>query len=79
MNYPILLLLFLLQYIEHLIVIIRTYLKKRQGFQFLYWVKIIKIDRPNGNCTQCFIIEIEITPYVGAHVPVCKDRATIEL
>lgn len=42
-------------------------------------IKILNIDRPNGNQTWNFIIEIEVRPYIGPHITVGKDRILIEL
>lgn len=37
-------------------------------------IKIIDIERPNGNRTWYFIINIEIEPFIGPHITVGKDR-----
>ena len=37
------------------------------------------IERPNGYRTWYFIINIEINPFIGPHIPVGKDRISIEL
>lgn len=42
-------------------------------------IKILNIDRPNGNRTWDFIIEIEVKPFIGPHITVGKDRILIEL
>ena len=43
------------------------------------FIKILDIERPNGNRTSYFIIQIEVQPYVGPHITVGKDRLSIEL
>lgn len=42
-------------------------------------VEIINIDRPNGNRTEYFVIQLEVRPFIGPHITVGKDRLTIEL
>jgi hypothetical protein len=42
-------------------------------------IKILNIERPNGNRTLHFIINIEVKPFIGPHITVGKDRITIEL
>jgi hypothetical protein len=42
-------------------------------------IKILNIERPNGYRTWYFIINIEIKPFIGPHIPVGKDRISIEL
>ncbi|GAA4297507.1 hypothetical protein GCM10023142_37190 [Anaerocolumna aminovalerica] len=43
------------------------------------FIKILNIERPNGYRTWYFIINIEINPFIGPHIPVGKDRISIEL
>ena len=52
---------------------------KESPYLAMFWTKITNIDRPNGDRTGFFILEIEVTPYVGSHFPVGKDRIIIEL
>ncbi|WP_160680834.1 DUF3888 domain-containing protein [Clostridium sp. C8-1-8] len=40
---------------------------------------IVSIERPNGDRTSYFIIEIEIMPYTGPHNSVGIDRITISI
>ncbi len=42
-------------------------------------IKILNIERPNGDRTSYFIIKIEVNPFFGPHITVGKDRITIEL
>lgn len=42
-------------------------------------IKILDIERPNGNRTWNFVINIEVEPFVGPHITVGKDRITISL
>lgn len=42
-------------------------------------IKILNIERPNGNRTSYFIIKIEVRPFFGPHIPVGIDIITIEL
>lgn len=42
-------------------------------------IKILNIDRPNGNRTSKFIINIEVAPFFGPHITVGKDRISIKL
>lgn len=42
-------------------------------------VKILNIERPNGNRTTYFIIKIEVTPFFGPHITVGRDIISIEL
>lgn len=42
-------------------------------------INILNIERPNGNQTWDFIIEIEVKPFIGPHITVGKDRILIEL
>lgn len=43
------------------------------------FIKILNIERPNGDRTWHFIITIEVTPYIGPHITVGKDRITLDL
>ena len=43
------------------------------------FIKILNIERPNGNRSSHFIINIEVKPYIGPHITVGKDRISIEL
>lgn len=43
------------------------------------FIKILNIERPNGNRTSRFIINIEVEPFIGPHITVGKDRISIEL
>lgn len=43
------------------------------------FIKILNIERPNGNRTSYFIINIEVRPFIGPHITVGKDRISIEL
>ncbi len=43
------------------------------------FIKILNIERPNGDRTWHFIITIEIEPYIGPHITVGKDRISIDL
>lgn len=43
------------------------------------FIKILNIERPNGDRTWYFIINIEVKPFIGPHIPVGKDRISIEL
>lgn len=43
------------------------------------YAKITNIERPNGDRTAYFIIEVEVEPYLGPHNTVGKDRVLIEL
>ena len=43
------------------------------------FIKILNIERQNGNSTSHFIINIEVKPYIGPHITVGKDRISIEL
>ena len=40
---------------------------------------IRKIERPNGDRTMFFIIEVEVEPYLGPHITVGRDRVWVEL
>ena len=42
-------------------------------------IKILNIERPNDNRTWNFIINIEVTPFIGPHIMVGKDRISIKL
>lgn len=42
-------------------------------------IKILNIERPNGDRTSYFIITIEVKPFFGPHITVGKDIITIEL
>ncbi len=42
-------------------------------------IKILSIERPNGNRTSHFIINIEVEPFIGPHITVGKDRISLEL
>ncbi len=42
-------------------------------------IKILNIERPNGNRTMNFIINIGVTPFIGPHITVGKDRISIKL
>ncbi len=42
-------------------------------------IKILNIERPNGNRTTYFIIKIEVTPFFGPHITVGRDIISIEL
>ncbi len=42
-------------------------------------IKILNIQRPNGDRTSLFIINIEVKPFVGPHITVGKDRISIKL
>ena len=43
------------------------------------FIKILNIERPNGNRTSHFIINIEVEPFIGPHITVGKDRISIDL
>lgn len=43
------------------------------------FIKILNIERPNGNRTSHFIINIEVKTYIGPHITVGKDRISIDL
>ena len=43
------------------------------------FIKILNIERQNGNSTSHFIINIEVRPFIGPHITVGKDRISIEL
>ncbi|MFT4145916.1 MAG: DUF3888 domain-containing protein [Mobilitalea sp.] len=43
------------------------------------FIKILNIERSNGNRTAYFIIKIEVKPFFGPHITVGKDIITIEL
>ncbi|BCJ95699.1 hypothetical protein acsn021_32680 [Anaerocolumna cellulosilytica] len=43
------------------------------------FIKILNIDRPNGNRTWHFIIDIEVEPFIGPHIAVGKDRISLDL
>jgi len=43
------------------------------------FIKILNIERQNGNSTSHFIINIEVKPYIGPHIAVGKDRISIDL
>ncbi|MDF2845902.1 MAG: hypothetical protein K0R00_4328 [Herbinix sp.] len=43
------------------------------------FIKILNIERPNGNRTAYFIVKIEVTPFFGPHIAVGKDILSIEL
>ena len=45
----------------------------------VYTTDIKSIERPNGNRTQYFLVELEIEPYLGPHIAVGRDRLLIEL
>lgn len=42
-------------------------------------IKILNIERPNGDRTSLFIINIEVKPFIGPHITVGKDRISIKL
>lgn len=42
-------------------------------------IKILNIQRPNGDRTSLFIINIEVKPFIGPHITVGKDRISIKL
>lgn len=42
-------------------------------------IKILDIERPNGNRTSHFIIRLEVEPFVGPHITVGKDLISISL
>lgn len=42
-------------------------------------IKIINIERPNGDRTSKFIIKFEVTPFFGPHITVGRDKISIEL
>ncbi|WP_102345943.1 DUF3888 domain-containing protein [Bacillus sp. Marseille-P3661] len=44
-----------------------------------YQVEIINVERPGGFRTFHFLITLEITPVVGPHISVGKDRLTFEI
>ena len=56
----------------------KTKYKETPGFQPDFAV-IKKIERPNGDRTSYFIIEVEVQPYFGPHITVGKDRITLEI
>lgn len=43
------------------------------------FIKILNIERPNGDRTSYFIINIEVEPFIGPHITVGKDRISIKL
>ncbi|SHJ82025.1 Protein of unknown function [Anaerocolumna jejuensis DSM 15929] len=43
------------------------------------FIKILNIERPNGNRTSHFIINIEVEPFIGPHITVGKDKISINL
>lgn len=43
------------------------------------FVDMKNIERPNGNLTAFFLVEIEVTPYFGPHIQVGKDRMIVEI
>ena len=45
----------------------------------ILFIKILNIERPNGNRSLHFIINIEVKPYIGPHISVGKDRISIDL
>lgn len=44
-----------------------------------YQVEIVNVERIGGFRTFHFLITLETTPVVGAHIPVGKDRLTFEI
>lgn len=42
-------------------------------------IKILDIERPNGYRTWNFIINVEVSPFIGPHITVGKDRISIGL
>lgn len=42
-------------------------------------IKILDIERPNGDRTSLFIINIEVKPFIGPHITVGKDKISIGL
>ena len=48
------------------------------GFQVTE-ANIEKIERPNGDRTQCFIIDVVVTPFFGPHIFLGKDEIEIQL
>ena len=42
-------------------------------------IKILNIERPNGNRTTKFNIKIEVTPFFGPHITVGRDIISVEL
>lgn len=42
-------------------------------------IKILDIEQPNGYRTWHFIIHLEVSPFIGPHITVGKDRISIEL
>jgi len=42
-------------------------------------IKIVSIDRPNGDQTWFFNIKIEIITFIGPHIAVGKDIISIQL
>lgn len=42
-------------------------------------IKILNIERPNGDRTSLFIINIEVKPFIGPHITVGKDKISIKL
>lgn len=41
--------------------------------------KVTGIERPNGDRTSYFLIDMEIKPYLGPHITVGRDRILLEL
>ncbi len=56
----------------------KTILREMPGFGPSE-AKIINIQRPNGDRTAYFLIEIEVAPYLGPHITVGRDRILLEL
>ena len=56
----------------------KAILKHTPGYGPSY-AKIIKIERPNGDRTAYFLIEMEFEPFLGPHITVGKDRVLVEL
>jgi hypothetical protein len=42
-------------------------------------IEISDIERPNGFRTWYFIINIEVSPFIGPHITVGKERISIDL
>jgi len=42
-------------------------------------INILDIERPNGYRTWHFIINIEVSPFIGPHITVGKDKISIDL
>jgi hypothetical protein len=56
----------------------KNILKETPGYN-VWSTEIDKIERPNGDRTEYYLISVIVKPYIGAHNTVGEDYITIEM